>query len=115
MSKVPQERPGKTVCLIQVGKRWVIGENAPKTSPKLRRTFPDGQSTYGTHAEDRALQLASRSGGKIRRVIVLRWTKRGTLSMARPCRHCEARLRLAGVKMRDLWYSDWNGEVVWYG
>ena len=107
-------RPGKTICLIQVGKRWVIGENTPKTSPRLARRFPDGQSTYGTHAEDRALQLASRSGGKIRRVVVLRWTRAGRLSMARPCPYCEARLVAAGVKLRNVNYSDWSGEVVGY-
>ena len=97
-----------------VGNRLIFGENSPKTSPKLTRTFPDGKQTCGTHAEDHALQLAARSGGKIRRVVVLRWTKSGKRSMARPCPYCEARLLTAGVKMRNVSYSDWSGEVVGY-
>jgi len=116
MTNPPNPRPGKTICLIQAGKHWVVGENNPeKTSPKLKRAMPNGHSTYTIHAEDRALQLADRNGGKIKRVIVLRWTKSGRLSMARPCEACEARLLEAGVKHRQISYSDWGGKIVAWG
>lgn len=107
-----EPKPGRVVCLIQVGKSWVIGENDPeRTSPKLRRQYSNGDATYGTHAEDRALQLARRIGGKIKRVLVLRWDKSGVLTMARPCQYCAARFVQEGVRPRKIAWSNWAGEI----
>ena len=111
-SLIPKTSPGKVVCLIQVNKQWIIGENSEKSSPKLERRFSNGDTTYGTHAEDRALQLARRIGGKIKRVLVLRWDKHGKLTMARPCAFCAARLVQENVRPRRIAWSNWEGEIV---
>jgi hypothetical protein len=109
----PEPQLGQTLCLIQVGQKWISGTNDPaRTSPRLERRFSNGDTTYGTHAEDRALQLARRIGGKIRRVLVLRWDKKGKLTMARPCFHCGSRLALAGVRPKRVAWSDWNGSIT---
>lgn len=112
MTKI-HKQPGKVVCLIQVGKQWVIAENdREKTSPRLVHARPDGTIVKTIHAEARALKLAARIGGKIKRVIVLRWTKGGRLSMAKPCAHCATLLSLAGVNSKKISWSNEHGEIV---
>jgi len=105
--------PGKVMCLIRVGKhKWVIGFNSDKTSPRFMKRKPDGHVTHSQCAEMRALQLAKRAGGKIREVIVMRWTKRGRLAMAKPCPACQEMLWIAGVRARDVMYSNGDGRIV---
>jgi len=95
--------PGKTVCLLLVGNQWIYGENdREKTSPQLEKCTPDGAKRYTLHAEERALQLARRVGGKIRKVLVLRWTKAGELTMARPREVSWHRSGLEGVGSRGV-------------
>ena len=107
-----EPRLGGVVCLLLAGKRWIVGWNSPKTSPALQRSIGDGKSEKATrHAEAHALQLARRAGGKIRAVYVLRWTKQGRLTMARPCPHCSELLWKAGVPARIVHYSDWEGKM----
>ena len=69
----------------------------------------DGSVKENRHAEAHALQLAERSGGRIKKVYVMRMTKSGKLTMAKPCKDCQARLWLAGVRARDVQYTNWEG------
>jgi len=105
---------GKVVCIVRAGKRYVVGINDEKTSPKWTRRMSNGDIKSSRHAEMHALQLAERSGGKIKEVIVLRWTKRGRLTMARPCQHCKEKLEARGVSERIIWHSNWEGKIVRY-
>lgn len=104
---------GKVACLIKVSNRWILATNdRERTSPKYRRSFKDGFELTSEHAEMRALQMARKIGGKIKEVVVLRWRMDGVLSMARPCRKCQEFLINHNVKSRDIYYSDWNGEII---
>lgn len=73
--------------------------------------MPDGTKKYGKHAERAALQLADRIGGRIRRVVVMRWTKDGALALSKPCEACQIALYGAGVRPRDVWYSTDEGTL----
>lgn len=105
---------GRVVCVIRTGKRYFIGINDDKTSPKWQRKMSNGDVKSSRHAEMHALQLAQRVGGKIKEIVVLRWTKRGKLTMARPCSHCKKRFDEAGINQRIIWHSDWDGNRVRY-
>lgn len=105
---------GKVMCVMRVGKKYVVGVNDQKTSPGFKRVMSNGDTKHTRHAEVHALQLAKRSGGKIKEVVVLRWTKAGRMTMAKPCIHCKEKLEEAGVPNRIIWYSDWRGKVVRY-
>lgn len=102
---------GSVFCAIQVGKAWVHGTNSSKTSPALVRVFADGNVASGHHAEMRAIQLARRLGGKIRKVVVIRWNKAGLITMAKPCAHCERMLLDEGIRPSKIWFSNWNREM----
>lgn len=104
-------RLGHVVCLVLKGNEWLVGWNSSKTAPQYGRSTPDGQRKHGRHAEQHALQLAERRGGKVKEVIVLRWTKTGELKMARPCVACQEALRQAGIKPRLVWYSTDDGRL----
>ena len=105
-------QPGNVVCAIQVGNRWLVGMNSKKTSPKLRKKYSDGHLTFTHHAEARALQLVNRVGGKIKKVIVMRWNKHGKVDMARPCLHCMRLLMEANIKSKHVWYTNQFGRLV---
>lgn len=105
--------PDRTVCVMQVGNRYVVGVNdRQKTSPNWQKRMPDGELKYTRHAEAHALQLAHRAGGRIKKVMVFRINKRGQLAMARPCKDCQLRLWDAGVRLRDITYTNWEGDLV---
>lgn len=57
------------------------------------------------HAEVRVLRKA----GVGATVYVLRYTKAGAITMAKPCPACE--LALKSKKAREVVYSDWSGEL----
>lgn len=104
--------PDRTVCVMLVGKKYVVGWNdRQKTSPSWRKRMPDGELKYTRHAEAHALQLAAREGRRIRKVYVFRIDKRGKLAMAKPCKDCQMRLWDAGVRLRDIHYTTWDGSM----
>lgn len=63
------------------------------------------------HAESRVLRKA----GKRATLWVLRFTRDGKLSMAKPCESCETLIRMQQV--REVNFSNWDGnmEQVKYG
>lgn len=81
-----------------------IGINNSKTNPRFSRTYKDGHTCYTLHAEMDAL-IAAQPGDTL---IVFRWSKRGKVTMARPCRHCQRHIKEAGIK--SVVYSHWNGK-----
>jgi len=72
----------------------------------------NGDVMLTIHAEAQALKKAKAEGGKITHVLVLRFNKHGGFAMARPCQHCQDQLREAGVRERDVYYSDWVGSIT---
>lgn len=90
--------------LYRGGKPIRIGVNTSKTHPLACRTFPDGKSSAGLHAEMDVLRFA-REGDDLE---VVRFTKSGKMTMAKPCCFCQRIIR--AKKIRRTRYTDWNGE-----
>lgn len=109
----PVAARGNTVCLINVGNRWLIGQaDRNRTSPHWEKFYENRkQVKYTRHAEAHALQLADRIGGKIKKLIVLRFRKDGTITMAKPCFHCQEMLKEHGIPFKIVYYSDDKGEI----
>jgi cytidine deaminase len=107
---------GATICLIRVGKKWVIGTNdRNKTSPAFKKFLPDGSVLFTRHAEAHAIQLAERQGGRMKRVMVIRWKKNGEMAMAKPCYNCLSKLREKGIKDNMIYFTNETGEVQCMG
>lgn len=107
---------GATVCLIKTGNRWVIGSNdRHKTSPKFKKFLPDGSVLFTRHAEAHAIQLARRVGGRIKKVVVIRWKKNGEMAMSEPCYNCKRLLKEAGVKNNNIYFTNDRGEFQCMG
>lgn len=83
-----------------------IGTNVKKTHPKFVRTYEDGSVQGHLHAEMDVLRY-SKPGDKI---TVLRFSPRGDLTMAKPCRFCQKFIREYGIS--EVTYTNWDGKFV---
>lgn len=86
-----------------------IGVNSYKTHPRFKREFRDGRKVTAScmHAEMDVLRFAK--PGDI--LEVMRFPKKGThMTMAKPCRFCEAEIKKA--KIKSVRYTNWDGEWV---
>lgn len=60
------------------------------------------------HAEMSVLRF-SQPGDQL---IVMRFHKDGTPTMAKPCQHCQTQIDEAQIA--KVWYTDWNGSFKRY-
>lgn len=90
--------------LYRDGKPVRVATNSSKTHPCAYRTYPDGASSAGLHAEMSVLRFA-REGDDLE---VIRFTKTGKRTMAKPCCYCQRLIK--AKKIRRTRYTDWNGE-----
>ena len=92
------------VAILKRGKSIVkIGTNSNKTNPRFARKYKTGVPEYQLHAEMNVVRFAKPGDT----VIVIRFSAKGKLTMARPCRFCQNFLTEAGVT--EVYYSDWEG------
>lgn len=102
----------KHVCAIaKVGRTKWFGYNNAKSHPRARRKFRDGEmGCCPIHAEMDALMKVPRASRERAKLFVFRFLKDGTLSMAKPCEMCQSFLEAEGVKLSNIYFTDWNGE-----
>lgn len=97
--------PFHLAAILWRGKSIVrIGTNQDKTHPAFHRKYKNGDA-HNLHAEMDVLRFA-KPGDTI---VVMRWSARGELTMAKPCPHCQKFIRAAGIA--EVTYSDWDGEM----
>ena len=96
------------VAILQRRKQIIrVGTNSYKTHPKYPRYYRTGPKlVYHLHAEMAVLRFVQ-PGDKI---LVLRFKADGSLSMGRPCIECQKHIKAAGI--REVEYSDWDGNIV---
>jgi len=100
------------VCHIIYGRTLFEGRNSEKTSPRYRRLCPDGNVAYARHAEMHALDQLPHDVNPCRlKVHVYRYDSRGNRRMAKPCKDCTYRLLSMGIRPRNIWFSNTNGEM----
>lgn len=95
------------VAILKRGKAVVkIGACTHKTHPKSSKKFKSGDVVHSMHAEANVLRNY-KPGDQL---IVLRFTKAGELTMAKPCPHCQEQIEKLDLK--KVVYSNWDGELV---
>jgi deoxycytidylate deaminase len=82
-----------------------IGYNQCKTHRRFGRVQDNGFENYHLHAEMDAL-ISSKPGD---RLFVLRFSKNGDLTMAKPCKYCMEFIKSHGIKC--VHFSNWDGEI----
>jgi len=93
-----------------LGNSTITATNDGKTSPRYKRVFSNGDTSYAAHAEMRALGKMPKSWNpKKVRVHVQRFKKDGGLAMSRPCDACQARLWRFGIDARRVTYTNHEG------
>jgi deoxycytidylate deaminase len=97
--------PFHLAAMLWRGKSLVrIGTNQEKTHPYFHRKYKNG-SAHNLHAEMDVLRFA-KPGDTI---VVMRWSAKGELTMAKPCPYCHKFIKEAGIT--EVTYSDWDGEM----
>lgn len=84
------------------GKLIRIGVNSSRSHSSQLRHY-DSHSDNSRHAENDALAYA-KPGDYLE---VIRWRADGSIACAKPCRHCEIRIKRLGVRVR---YTNYLGE-----
>ncbi len=101
------------VCVIWNGCSPITGTNSmDSSSPKWMKRHEDGNVSYSRHAEEHALaQLPHEVNVKRLKVFVTRYKKDGTVGLAKPCHHCMEKLMAYGIKTRQIFYTNNDGEM----
>lgn len=108
----------RLASLVVIGKSMFVGTNHYKTHPELLMEDKHSGEHYSSHhAEMDALLKAKRALGtsfdrhvKKMKLFVLRVDRRGNITMAKPCRHCERKLMNAGLLRKNIYFTNYNGE-----
>lgn len=102
---------GKSVFAVAVvGKQRYYGENSYKTHPEMLTIKGSGIRVAYAHAELQSLMRVPRQARRNVTLFVCRLTRDGRMTMAKPCGICQAYLLREGVDLRQVYYTDWNGE-----
>ena len=106
------EPPGgqRHFAFAKVGKVLYIGWNNLKTRPQLFHWKENGSSVACYHAETHVLYKIPKHKRKKAKIHVMRVKAEGRLVFSKPCRHCLATLLTEGVSMKNIFYTDHNGE-----
>ena len=84
--------------------RW--GVNSDRKSAKFKRKYSDGSYGYHLHAEMDLIRKCEE--GTVKVIHVIRFKKNGTVTMAKPCTHCQRFLRDHGII--KVYYTNWDGK-----
>lgn len=104
------------ICVAKIGSSLFVGWNSEKTSPSFRRSYPCGTIDCQRHAEMHVInQIPRGSCHKNIKIFIVRKTKDGSLSMAKPCHHCQQKLKNAGIDARNIYFTNWSGEWIKLG
>lgn len=103
----------KVVAVAQVGKTLFFGWNSSKkTSPRYKRHYDNtDQTLYTRHAEFHVLGKLPRNIKKSKvKIYILRFNMDGDISMAKPCRFCQRKMKEFGINPRNVYFTNWEGE-----
>ena len=96
------------VAIAQINKTRWIAHNTTRSHPKMFKKFKNGEYGACCHAEVNAILKTPRKCRKNIELFVMRFHKRGGISMAKPCELCTNFIRENGIK--NVWFTGWTGE-----
>jgi deoxycytidylate deaminase len=100
------QQPFHIVAWVERCKTPIMGVNGQSSRPEFRRKFKDGKECFTSHAEMEAVfKLKEVRPNDV--LHVMRFTKNGGISMAKPCQYCQEYLKKKGI--RRVKYTDWDG------
>lgn len=109
IKKARREHSSFVICVAVYGNTPYIGWNSTKTSPKYRKEYPDGNTSFSRHAELHAISKLPHDADPGRVTLyVTRLLASGRPSMSRPCKFCAKTLQEAGFT--NIYYTNWDGE-----
>lgn len=82
------------------------GTNQQKTHPAFQRKYKDGSTSAHLHAESDVLRF-SQPGDTL---IVARFSKRGEMTMAKPCPYCCR--DILRYEIDKVYFTNWDGKLV---
>lgn len=97
-------------ALVIIGKSDYYGCNHLRTHPSLVRLFDDGSVSACHHAEIDAIRKVPKQLRAKARVFVVRVSRDGRFVLSHPCTYCLTTLSREGIGLRDIFYTDENGE-----
>ena len=98
--------PFHLVAFVKNKNSYYWGVNSSRLSAKFERKYPDGSFGYRIHAEMDLIRKFP--PGALRQVNVIRFKKDGSVTMSKPCTHCQRFMKAHGVK--KVRYTNWDGE-----
>ncbi len=109
-----QSPPGghRHFAIAKVGKTTYLGWNNYKTRPQINYTKNDGHTVRMYHAETHVLYKIPPHKRKKATIYVVRMSKRGCFTYSKPCKGCLFTLLEHGVKIQNIWYTDYSGDWV---
>ncbi len=112
-----EKPPGgyKHFAIGYLGKSKIIGHNRRVTNPNFVWTQAEGDPISTIHAEiDVLRQVPAHKTHKLKIFVTrIRKNKKAYyLKNSKPCTYCIDFMLSAGVKLRNIWYTDSSGEWV---
>lgn len=112
-----EKPPGgyKHFAIGYLGKSKIIGHNRRITNPNFVWTQAEGDPISTIHAEiDVLRQVPAHKTHKLKIFVTrIRKNKKAYyLKNSKPCPYCIDFMLSAGVKLRNIWYTDSSGEWV---
>ena len=108
------EPPGghRHFAVAKIGKTTYLGWNNYKTRPQLQFRKENGTIINYHHAETHVLYKIPSHKRHKAIIYVTRMSKCGYLTYSRPCPHCIFTLLEQGVKIQNIWYTDYSSNWV---
>lgn len=108
------ECPGnqRHVAIARVGKNLFVGINKKKTHPLGIAIRRDVEVQIGIHAELDALLQVPESRRERAQLFVARLTPNNHLTYSKPCDRCMEIIRQFGVRLKNVFYTDYSGRWV---
>jgi len=105
---------GKMVAAVAIlGKTLWIGNNNYKSHPSMIKKFRNGSENSCCHAEVAAIAKVPRQSRHKVELYVVRFTRDGNVSMAKPCNLCQNFLKENKINLHNVYYSDWEWNGHW--
>lgn len=86
-----------------------IGINKKRTHPETKN-HPYHEGVVGIHAELDCLLKMDKEDLSDYNMLIIRVDNNGKLNMSKPCKGCQSLLEQFNIK--EVWYSDFKGQIV---